>query len=778
MTRRVFIVMAVYGPPVDFLKIQLRSLARQDHPDIHLVAVIADMISGPLVQELADEVGLEVTVITPETTLDSVRAFEAGLAEALTLARTLGETDALFALCDQDDEWHKDRVSRGVAALAATGADLVHSDARVVDAGGKVRIPSMFAFERRVRKPGLRGLLYLNNITGMTLLMRQRVAEIAVPFPAQSGVHYYHDLWLGLIASAMGGVTLIDAPLVDYRQHGENTIGAVDRAGINWWDRAVKRLRNPEADAWLRREAAGFGLARYLAYSTYSRLQDAVAAGQVPASEVKLAPLAAFMQRLRGPGRMMLDGLGFAARGKVQQARTAFGFAVVQGGRVTWSLRQSLTRGLGEALTDFDARLYSLSPGVVPKLANAAEAISLKPQTCADLIDARKSVEWRPAFRADGPGLNILLPTLNPTEIFAGVLTAIDIGVGLAAAGYRVRFIATDLPVSSLPASRAFALRRLDVAQLASGAGDRISLHDGRQSATIAMHRDDVFLATAWWTAHVADGLITAHGFTQRRFHYLIQDFEPNFYAWGTEFADAMASYSLPFEPIFNTTLLRDYFAGQGFGFASPDALCFRPAIDVARYTAGRRADISGISGPPRRRLAVYGRPEVARNMFPAAIEALAAFIRAEALNAEQIELVSVGLRHGPVAMPNGLTLNSLGKLPWEEYPGFLLGVDLGLSLMYSPHPSHPPIEMAASGVRVVTNSFGPKDLGQLSGAILSVAPTVPALCAALRTGWAAPPVTEAERRIDLSPLGLSIDGMIEGLAARLGAQLPAGNRG
>jgi hypothetical protein len=47
---------------------------------------------------------------------------------------------------------------------------MVHSDTRLVAEDGETVLQkSVFAFERRHRNPGLRGLLYRNNITGMTV---------------------------------------------------------------------------------------------------------------------------------------------------------------------------------------------------------------------------------------------------------------------------------------------------------------------------------------------------------------------------------------------------------------------------------------------------------------------------------------------------------------------------------------------------------------------------------------------------------------------------------
>lgn len=99
MTPRIFIIMAVFQPEPEYLAQQIRSLAEQSHTDCHLVAVIADTCSKDLVLETAMAVapGLPLTLVSGDVALDSVRAFEAGLSEALRLidAEGLGEDAAL-----------------------------------------------------------------------------------------------------------------------------------------------------------------------------------------------------------------------------------------------------------------------------------------------------------------------------------------------------------------------------------------------------------------------------------------------------------------------------------------------------------------------------------------------------------------------------------------------------------------------------------------------------------------------------------------------------------
>ncbi len=767
MTSPILVVMAVYRPNPKHLELQLESIAAQQDAAPRLIAVMADGRDGADVEALCDRAGLPVTLVHSEVELDAVRAFEAGLIEAVhqaDAAVAAGEPEPLIALSDQDDTWHADRLAAGIAALARGPAQLAHGDARLVSGeDGSLLHPSMFRFERRLKRPRLRGLLYRNNVTGMTLLMRPRVARIALPFPRQSGVHFYHDLWLALIARATGGIALVDRPLVDYRQHGANVMGAIDRQ--KGYLRGG-RPRLPDA-MWVRREAASYALARYLAQSACNRLADAEADGRLPRGSARTAGLKPYTRGTLGAEAHLWDAVTLAARGHLALARIAFGFSVVAAGRVIWTLRQAFGPAREKAMHAFDEKLFSLSPGVSPAAARSAPPKVLPATAHAEQIDGRKTPDWTPEFTAPAPALTVLVPTLNPSEIFAGVVTALDIGLGLARRGAAVRFVATDLPVSSRAASRDFLTRRLAASASRADteeAAARISLHCGRTEAQIPAHREDRFLATAWWSAHIADRLIRRHDMAQTRFFYLLQDFEPNFYPWGSEYADAMASYGFDFEPVFNTTLLRDYFAGQGFGFAGEDKIAFRPSIDVSRYATARRAP----RGDGPRRIALYGRPEVARNMYPTAVEALARFVTARGLGPGDIEMVSIGLPHGPLEMPNGLVLNSLGKLPWEDYPGYLAGCDLGLSLMYSPHPSHPPIEMAASGMRVVTNHFGPKDLSRLSPALLSTDPEPRALAEALGRAWDMAPVTPAEREIDLAPLGLSLDEALDRLAAQI----------
>jgi glycosyltransferase involved in cell wall biosynthesis len=135
-----------------------------------------------------------------------------------------------FALADQDDIWRADKLQRSMTALLAAEAGdtrtpvLVHSDLRVVDAGVNSVADSFMAYQGlRPARSSLSAQLLSNTLTGCTAMMNLALLRKALPIPAAAVMH---DWWLSLIASAFGRRVYLDEPLVDYRQHDSNTIGA------------------------------------------------------------------------------------------------------------------------------------------------------------------------------------------------------------------------------------------------------------------------------------------------------------------------------------------------------------------------------------------------------------------------------------------------------------------------------------------------------------------------------------------------------------------------
>lgn len=138
-------------------------------------------------------------------------------------------TADLIALCDQDDVWHPDKLSAAVSSFDHAALDLQNTDARLIDEHGaplgRTLFESLLVSEadRAQVAAGAAFATYLrrNLVTGATVLFRRSLLQRALPFPPE----WVHDEWLAIIAAATGEVELLDAPLIDYRQHSANQIG-------------------------------------------------------------------------------------------------------------------------------------------------------------------------------------------------------------------------------------------------------------------------------------------------------------------------------------------------------------------------------------------------------------------------------------------------------------------------------------------------------------------------------------------------------------------------
>ncbi len=163
----------------------------------------------------------------------------------------------LVALSDQDDVWLPAKLARLEEAL---GDDpdrlLAFSDACLVDE--KLRPLDQTLWEslqingarmQSIREGGPRSHLYrYPAVTGATACFRRSLADQALP----ADVAFWHDAWLALVAELLGRVVPIEEPLILYRQHSENVVGA-PKAVAPLHVRVGNVLRrNPRSEAALR----------------------------------------------------------------------------------------------------------------------------------------------------------------------------------------------------------------------------------------------------------------------------------------------------------------------------------------------------------------------------------------------------------------------------------------------------------------------------------------------------------------------------------------------
>ena len=143
----------------------------------------------------------------------------------MTLLRAAhADGHAILAFADQDDVWLPEKLARGVAALEAVPHDsaaLYCARQLLVDASLR-RLAVSFPLRRT---PSFPAALTQNIATGCTIMLNHPAAALlstSQPPPA-----CMHDWWCYLLVAAAGGHIMADQePVVMYRQHDRNLVGA------------------------------------------------------------------------------------------------------------------------------------------------------------------------------------------------------------------------------------------------------------------------------------------------------------------------------------------------------------------------------------------------------------------------------------------------------------------------------------------------------------------------------------------------------------------------
>jgi glycosyltransferase involved in cell wall biosynthesis len=230
---RILVLLPVYNG-ARWLEEQIESIIRQQDADWHLW----------LRDDGSSDNSLAILRAYAQAYPEQIKCIEDGLGNlgasaSFSCLMTLALQDAelqqsdrncYFALADQDDTWHPRKLQITLQQMLDVERDagqqpvLVHSDLRVVDEQGTELAPSFIAYQGLdADRTSFSAQLVSNTVTGCTTLLNRALLEQALPVPPQAMMH---DWWLSLVASRFGRLCFIRQALVDYRQHGANTLGA------------------------------------------------------------------------------------------------------------------------------------------------------------------------------------------------------------------------------------------------------------------------------------------------------------------------------------------------------------------------------------------------------------------------------------------------------------------------------------------------------------------------------------------------------------------------
>ena len=72
------------------------------------------------------------------------------------------------------------------------------------------------------------------------IVLNKPLAELSCSHMPEEKI-LMHDWWLALIAAAFGSIGYLDEPTIDYRQHGNNVVGAKNTRSLSY---ILKKIRN------------------------------------------------------------------------------------------------------------------------------------------------------------------------------------------------------------------------------------------------------------------------------------------------------------------------------------------------------------------------------------------------------------------------------------------------------------------------------------------------------------------------------------------------------
>jgi glycosyltransferase involved in cell wall biosynthesis len=728
---RVAIAMATFEPPRDLFARQVESIRAQTHGN--WICVISDDGSSAAGQAAI----AELTEGDPRFIV-SRSPRRLGFYLNFERALSLLPSDVEFvALADQDDVWHADKLATLLAGLG--NAQLVYSDARVVSRESEP-ISETWWSRRRNNHSDLLSLLSANAVTGAASLFRRELLDYVLPFPPAQFAHF-HDHWIGLTALALGDIDFVARPLYDYVQHGGASLG---HEAANRMTPLLDRLRGQRAirervRLWRLHYFAD--VCRLVQFATVLRLR---CAGRMTASKRRA------LDRFLGLDRSWLALGALGARG----ARELVGTPETLGAE--WMLFHALLwrRLLGASTRERPQRRLRLDALPPPTLVQTPGR-SGSPTSVSSIAEKIAPLSWSVSDRAP-ERINLLIPTVDLAHFFGGYIAKFNLARRLAERGHRVRVVTVD-PVGALPpgwreATAGYA--GLD------GLFERVEITFGREAPAVEISRRDRFIATTWWTAHIADDAL--RWVDAERFLYLIQEYEPFTFPMGTYAALADQSYTFPHFALFSSELLRGYFRARAIGvFAGAhgggerESASFQNAI-----TAVDPPTAVELAARTTRRLLFYARPEshAARNMFELGMLALERALREGLLGGWELNGIGTVERGRRLGLSGG-HVNLLPRADQSTYARLLRDHDVGLALMYTPHPSLVPLEMASAGMVTVTNSFENKTvdvLSTISENLIAAPPSIDGVLEGLRKALAS--VSDAQRRVRGSAVAWSRD--------------------
>lgn len=326
--------------------------------------------------------------------------------------------------------------------------------------------------------------------------------------------------------------------------------------------------------------------------------------------------------------------------------------------------------------------------------------------------------------------LAILTPGANPDNYDHAADLVYHFVGALAERGVESLILACSAEPKSVEQFRAHLQSDLG---LSAAAVAKMAVADARNGFTLNI--GDHIMAAAAWLFPLASYLARRCG--HARPAYFIRNIESLALGLGADHGLLMQAYQEDYLPVVAVSTVASLFCALGQGsFCTPDfkkqMLFFEPAVDRSFFYAEQ---------PPegKKRLFIDARYyDVETATLPEVVfEAVARMVEDRVIRNNDWDVRCYGgAGLGPINFANNFSATMLPKLPLAEYAREVRSASLAVALDLSPAISHVVLNLAASGVPVITTPYLTKTaqyLKSLSPNIYPALPTCDGVAAQLR---------------------------------------------
>lgn len=220
------IVMATYNGS-KFIKQQIDSIIVQSFSDWELL-VHDDGSTDDTVNIIKDYVQKDSRV----KLLDDGLKFHSSTANFIHLLKNADKSADYICLCDQDDVWSEKKLEILLSEIEKTGKKnevpvCLSTDVSLIDSEGRKYIESFWQYAHVFTKSDFKTLVLENTATGCTMIFNRKTLDyVSLLSDSEISNIIQHDWYIALVCAADGIYKQIEVPLVGYRQHNENEVGA------------------------------------------------------------------------------------------------------------------------------------------------------------------------------------------------------------------------------------------------------------------------------------------------------------------------------------------------------------------------------------------------------------------------------------------------------------------------------------------------------------------------------------------------------------------------